>query len=450
MNKTQTYDSFECCENTDLALPGDPWSHLRYHYGQLLGAEDLTAEQRAFVLRHRLHLALLHGCGTVWGLKVDNQEEDPGRLYVEAGLAVDVVGREIFVNEKQCLDIAGLHATEFWTTLQTLPNEDDTATGDIDGDETATGAGPVLDADTGSLAEGPDKRRAYVVLCYEACLSQRVPAITPPCGDADDAFAFGRINDRFRIDLVAEPPPDPHDLHRQWLPAEGQTNRLDEWATLRDRLLDHQLNCFIDAPDLTRFWNRLEKAPLLLASVDLIHEPGITAEDDLTIIDALDNRGRALLPAVQLVAEQVLGHRLIGNDSRKPLKLLSLEDNAADVDDTVNPTITLTLSEQAAEKTVNKDAIKVYRLENNDEWSGQVTFSLSSTTESVIKLIVSDIPPWPKGTVYQVHILGAGRKPIVTGDGRPLSGWWDEPTPPKGRGRDISIIRTWNPASATS
>lgn len=62
--------SFAPLDDLDPATPGDPFTRLHYHYGQLLGAEDFNTEQRYFLLRSRLHNAVLHGFGTVWGLKV--------------------------------------------------------------------------------------------------------------------------------------------------------------------------------------------------------------------------------------------------------------------------------------------------------------------------------------------------------------------------------------------
>ena len=60
--------TFAPLDDLDPATPGDPFTRLRYHYGQLLVAEDFTTEQRYFLLRSRLHNALLHGVGTAWGI----------------------------------------------------------------------------------------------------------------------------------------------------------------------------------------------------------------------------------------------------------------------------------------------------------------------------------------------------------------------------------------------
>jgi len=70
MSTPSSADTFAPLDDIDPATPGDPFTRLHYHYGQLLGAEDFNTEQRYFLLRSRLHNAVLHGFGTVWGLKV--------------------------------------------------------------------------------------------------------------------------------------------------------------------------------------------------------------------------------------------------------------------------------------------------------------------------------------------------------------------------------------------
>ena len=81
-----TATAFEPLEGTDPARPGDPFSRLRYQYGQLLGAEDFSAEQRYFVLRERLLNAALHGVGTAWGLRVTAREDVIRLHHADGGI----------------------------------------------------------------------------------------------------------------------------------------------------------------------------------------------------------------------------------------------------------------------------------------------------------------------------------------------------------------------------
>lgn len=363
---------FQPVVDSDPATPGDPLSRLRFHYGQCLSAEDFEAEQRYFVLRQRLHNALLHGVGTVWGLAIHRKEPRPEggeQLICEPGMAIDPLGREIWVAQPLCLDLAALEAS-FWGELQPTPSAPAST------EPTAT----------------PDRRRAYVVLRYEACLSDEVPVIPLPCSDDHDGLAASRVRDSFRLCLEAEPPPDPYatvrDITRRagwagrsrqprrgerWLGPDGTiwiyeqprnsdgTYRSDDpitpqsesalrwlverpafggateggpasggagmgsWEGWRRLLLDHALNAPITAAaiapgPLERFWSGADDAALLLATLDLeAVSSGATAAlqpvqllPETTAASNPNNGVRAVLPPVQAVADLAFGIRLEG------------------------------------------------------------------------------------------------------------------------------------------
>jgi hypothetical protein len=426
MSNGQMSEQFEPFDRIDAALPGDPWSHVRYHYGQLLGAEDFTAEQKAFILRHRLHLALFHGAGTVWGLRVYPQvDADPPRtqLLVEPGLAVDVIGREIYVNEKQCLDITGLDQKDFWGDLRPPSSPS--------GDEDAT-------------------RTAYVVLRYEARLSESVPAITPPCSDADEALAFGRVNDSFCIELVVTRPDDPHSLQLEWLgsepPRTGEDERetteeeeCEKWRTPREKLCWHLLNRKQGVGDLAQFWRRLEPEnfPLLLAEVNLIPN-----NDDGGFEVSVRNDVRALLPPVQLLGEQLFGQQLIGREERAlPLKFIGHTVRQVGDSGTGHMSIVVQLTDTPI-GNLAAGSLQVFKL-NGGKWVERRISGSPVVANSSITVKLNEV--WAEGTIYQLHVNGAGIKPIVTVDGRPLAGWWDEPVLGEGRGKDVSVVAKWAP-----
>lgn len=223
---------FQPVSDSDPATPGDPLSRLRFHYGQCLSAEDFEAEQRYFVLRRRLHNALLHGVGTVWGLAIRRKEPRPeggDQLICEPGMAIDPLGREIWVPQPLCLDLAALEA-RFWAQLQPSPGgpaaPETPATADANPDEPAA---------TAPATAPPDRRRAYVVLRYEACLSDEVPVIPLPCSEDHDGLAASRLRDSFRLCLEAAAPPDPYatvrDITRRggWAGRTRQPRRGDRW-----------------------------------------------------------------------------------------------------------------------------------------------------------------------------------------------------------------------------
>jgi hypothetical protein len=77
-----------------------PVQRPNYFQGQLLGADDLRAEQeyhRNKLRRHNLHC---HGVGVVDGLEVSaNKDADGWSVVVEPGLAIDPMGNEIHLCE---------------------------------------------------------------------------------------------------------------------------------------------------------------------------------------------------------------------------------------------------------------------------------------------------------------------------------------------------------------
>lgn len=79
------------------AVERNHWFEYKY-----IGANDLLAEQEYLVSRHRLHNRLLHGYGVACGLTVKRHPRTKCAgdwIVVEAGIAVDPVGRELILSE---------------------------------------------------------------------------------------------------------------------------------------------------------------------------------------------------------------------------------------------------------------------------------------------------------------------------------------------------------------
>jgi len=428
---------FQPVADSDPATPGDPLSRLRFHYGQCLSAEDFETEQRYFVLRQRLHNALLHGVGTVWGLAIRRKEPRPeggDQLICEPGMAIDPLGREIWVLQPLCLDLAALEAS-FWAQL-TCTDPDN--------------------------AEG-SQRRAYVVLRYEACLSDEVPVIPLPCSDDHDGLAASRLRDSFRLCLEAEAPPDPYatvrDITRRPLPAEP-----------RQRLLRHALN---DAPlpgplaPLERFWSGADDAALLLATLDLeaFGAPTDSAQPvrlqpQTPAATNPNNDVRAVLPAVQALADLALGIRLEGASSAAtPFQVLGVTATAEEM----AMAIEIQLSEGVL---VNPDALdpalqqsvqlllwdagssKWLEVTDTSSPSKLSGLSVSSATEpAAIRLKVE--PAWTTTTSYQVSLKGTGLAALLSNtlSPQPLAGVAGEIVPP-GSGRDAYLFGTYTPPTS--
>ncbi|CAB5150532.1 hypothetical protein D3OALGA1CA_4392 [Olavius algarvensis associated proteobacterium Delta 3] len=400
-------DDISCeCGHLDHAVTaGSPWSHVRFHYGQLLGVEDFNQEQMAFIHGKQIRNALLHGSGTVWGLKVKDHEDLSEVLAVEPGLALDALGREIYLPEEFCLDVSGIHKSDLWGKLETV-----------------------------SLR--PFIKRAFVVVRFSQCLSQRVPAIRPPCSPEDQTAEYARVNDSFHISLDITAPPDPQRFQKQWM-SQSDPSHQPGWSTPRDRLVDVIINNSPAA--ISDFWQTLNDAPLLLAEVQFeLRQNGTIA------ITGLNNRVRPLLPSVQLAAEQFMGQRLLGKDERQPLKVIAVNVTAARPSPK-KMAIHIDSNLQFAPETVTTSSVKLNVLAANNPWL-PVNFDGNPIFDNQRVTINLDWNgAWPDGIIYQLFLNGRGTQPIVSKTGSPLMGWWDEPVNMLGRGRNVSIVRQWNP-----
>src|SRR5215470_14276599 len=84
-------------------LPVNPFTAPQYHFGMLLGVDDLETAQAYPRGKIRLHNAWLHREGVVWGLDVGFNKR--GELSVTPGLALDGAGRELHLDATACVDL---------------------------------------------------------------------------------------------------------------------------------------------------------------------------------------------------------------------------------------------------------------------------------------------------------------------------------------------------------
>ena len=141
----------------------DPDKRVFYSRGLILGEDDFTQDQTYFIERDRIHSRALHGYGTVLGLHVHAGDDDPGRLVVQPGVAVDTRGQHIRVARPQCADLAD------WLARA----------------ETARAIGREAGASPGDLT-------AYIVLRYRECRTDAVPIASGPCRFEDETRAPSR------------------------------------------------------------------------------------------------------------------------------------------------------------------------------------------------------------------------------------------------------------------
>ena len=151
----------------------DPFKRVDYPFGMLLSPAEFFQEQLYFVERNRLHHRLLHGYGTVCGLKVTVKGDD--EIRVSAGLAIDVLGKLIRVENEKCASLKlwlKEHSDEF--------------------------------SDTSPPVSPP--YNLYIVLCYRECPSDKVLIRTSPCQPKEQSENYSRIQESAEIKIVTEEP----------------------------------------------------------------------------------------------------------------------------------------------------------------------------------------------------------------------------------------------------
>jgi len=165
----------------DALLPIGPFTALQYHFGMLLGVDDLDTAQAYPRGKIRLHNAWLHREGVVWGLDVRFNERR--ELTVTPGLALDAAGRELHLDATACVDLGkwyAKHADDPDFLFEDMPN-------------------------------GRKRFAVHVVARFRACPARPVPAIADPCAGAETDTAYSRVTES--VELLLRPgiavPKDP-------------------------------------------------------------------------------------------------------------------------------------------------------------------------------------------------------------------------------------------------
>jgi hypothetical protein len=153
-------------------LPVSPFTALQYHFGMLLGVDDLETGQAYPRGKIRLHNAWLHGEGVVWGLNVSFNSR--GELVVDRGLALDAAGHELHLDHEACLDLG-----------QWFKHHKDDADFEFEDDA------------------GGKRFTVHVVAKFKACLTRPVPAIVEPCAGVENDTAYSRVFET--VELLLRP-----------------------------------------------------------------------------------------------------------------------------------------------------------------------------------------------------------------------------------------------------
>jgi hypothetical protein len=153
--------------STDNA-PLKPNKRVNYPFGMVLGADDFRQEQLHHEWKSRLSNLLLHGSGTVCGLRVTPRPEAGDiEIRVSPGYAVSPHGNWIWVERELCARLGEWIARN---VPQSSP--------------------PV---------SGP--QTVYVNLCYDECATDLVPIAGQPCANDEDSRAASRILETARAEF---------------------------------------------------------------------------------------------------------------------------------------------------------------------------------------------------------------------------------------------------------
>lgn len=387
---------------TDPALPGAPFERVHYSFGQLLGADELQTDQRYHHLRHRIHQLALHGTGVVGGLDVRSVEDE---LRVTPGLAVDALGRDLFVDTVQCLPVPALHTTDLWPELSS-----------VEEDEPLEEGVPVRDI-----------RIAWVVLRYRSCQTEPVVAYGVGCGSQGGQERPSRTRDTFTLGL--EPvPPTPEPWVGSWEAPEVDGTRLEE--SWRDRWLAHSLALPGDLNHL--FDGTHTDVGVALARVVLgIGDDG--AGGERTIVLSHSVAVRPLLPRVQTAIEALAGVDLDVAAEPDRLALRQVETLNAVAGAPVELQLHFT-GPVALGTLVAGESVVAHGLDGG--WSPLAVTIDAGPDDHTVNV---EIEPAAAGTPIRLALIGDGPTPIAGPDGRPLSGWSiDTHAPSDTRGRTVA------------
>jgi hypothetical protein len=415
----------------DAALPGDPFTRVSYHYGQLLEAEDFESEQRYFLLRSRLSNALLHGMGVVWGLKIEPVSKPDGKhtianainhLGCTPGLAIDGLGRELCVKEPLYLDLGPLETT-FWQELSTPPDQE----------------------------KQTNVKRAYLVLSYQSKQKEPIPIIQPPAGTLKDDITYARFEDGCKLCLMANGPSaslataeavhSPGDEHMEHL------------CSPKQRLLELCLN---RQENLERFWSPHNPSSLefavLVAVIDLeaVNPPeGIKAEglQYVKLRGTVNNGVRPLLPSLHTSLDLLWGGSWRGerHDCRFQVTDLRIAGQShKSGGDQVCLEVVLSAPLNANSLTYHSVRLLAWEPPNpchgacgDHRWAARACrVKLAKHDGCVIRIEIIDplFPPTP----FQVLLEGTGRRALLDQQGRVLAGVIGELAPP-GTGRNVCL-----------
>ncbi len=173
----------------DAAL-NEPLERVSYEAGMLLGLEATRDEQAYHRRRLTRHQYWINGFGTIAGMRVRlGDRADRTDILVTPGLGVDMLGREVLIDETYCIDLAE------W--LQHAP--------------------AVLIADgLVDVAAGGQDLVLIVSVRHSDCAVQPQQTLARRLNFGTDAVRFGRARDAIALEFSTGEPAEIGDGFRPW------------------------------------------------------------------------------------------------------------------------------------------------------------------------------------------------------------------------------------------
>ena len=162
---------------TPATAAPDPFKHVDYTVGMLLGVEDFNQEFAYVSGRDRWLARDAIGYGTMCGLRVSTDKTTTGpRINVSAGTALTPHGRIVYVTPAQCALLNAWLASNQQAVQNALASPLHSSIG------------------------------LYLVVSYRDCPVDPVPIAGEPCRSASDLMAPSRLVDDFLLELRLAPP----------------------------------------------------------------------------------------------------------------------------------------------------------------------------------------------------------------------------------------------------
>jgi len=393
-------------------LPVNPFTALQFHFGMLLGVDDLETGQGYARGKMRLHNAWLHREGVVWGMNVAFNERS--ELAVDPGLALDAAGHELHLDRQACLD-AGKWYQE---------NKDDPSFTFSD------------------VAGGGKKFSVHVVAKFNACLTRPVPAIVEPCAGAQNDTAFSRVFET--VELLLRPglstPKDPgcHRL-RTLFQLESDSPAYPEVKTRRQQIqalpVDQQPTAYLqalrefaalDEIDLkpqqateTRPASSFPEDPseVVLADVaDIVVAAG--AAGDWVVATPVPTPLVTVRPshiATATIQELLCGPLFTGAAAGPPGPPPAPVPTGPTVTDAqlAPKSVTFTTSRKIAAATLEPVAFSVSDYDDDDGWNVVDIKTVTQRNDGSIRI---DLKEAPAGNYVRLIIHGTGSSPLLAAD----------------------------------